>query len=965
LGVSSGDNRQSRQRVKPLTTDYQNFLQILKVLDFEPTKRQLEAITNVDGPQLIVAGPGSGKTQVLVMRTLYLLLIKKVDPSRILVCTYTEKAAATLQDRIRRAIRDLKVEVDLTELCVGTIHSICADLINENITATWLTKGYEVLDGLTQQLFLFENFYRVIGPKNTLGSGKWTQISRAIDYFTKITEDMIDVEKMLSCSDPKLQSIGRKYRRYEETLRDKNSVDFAHLQSIVLELLHNPRTGPVLKQKFDHIMIDEYQDTNYLQERIFLELSEKTNNICVVGDEDQSLYRFRGAVVENFLNFPRNFANGKVGTVKLEENFRSTPQIVDFINKFVNDFDWSDDSGNLYRYEKEIKAMRTPYKNGMESVYFVSKNSGRTIAKLIKHMLEAGVIEDLNQVAILLRSVAFDGKEIMDALGKEGVKYYATRARGFFRLPEVKAIVGALLSISGFMEGDGSWNPDLNKYYDDCLAFFNALANARALSPRELKTFVTRTRERIESLQDSLKAGIVDLFYELLAFNPFQRWKEDPLKGRNLAILSSLLTKFQEYYHLPVITEQNWKRLRNYLFNSFLYSMRQIGLDEYEDPYDIFPSGYVQVMTIHQAKGLEFPVVIVSSLDKGPRTVVQIDKELEPFRPRKHTEPWEKMSAFDHSRLYYVAFSRAMDLLLLADDNTPHLAIQPAVSRAAELTSEQEELILALKFRPKEFLPPKPEFSITGHIHAYDVCPRQYKYYKEYEFTGSRSAGEAFGSLVHYTIEDIHRHYLETKEAHLDEKQIEAFFEKSLRAITRGGAHPLGKQFVKMARDQVINYYEHNKGMFAKLVRAEEPILVERENYVMSGIIDLIRGEKGQLELLDFKAEKREDLSEDRLGFYKFQLAIYAKMIEKKLGERPSKTYIYLTAEEDPKTALTAVPIEDVEADQAENAFDEMAGSIIRKEFDVKKAPPRDICRNCDFRYGCSDRKRFYPELKT
>jgi DNA helicase-2/ATP-dependent DNA helicase PcrA len=950
--------KQQNRRVFDLENAYD-------ILGFHPTSQQEEAITSVDGPQLIIAGPGSGKTQVLVLRCLLLLLEKQMAPSRILICTYTEKAAASLQDRIRRAIRDLKVDIDLTELWVGTIHSICTALIGENITSTWLTKGYEVLDEMTQRLFLFENFYRIIGSNNMLGRGKWPQIDKAVDYFTKITEDLIDIEKMKECNDPKLRSIARKYVRYEETLREKNSVDFAHLQSIVLNLLRDQRTASALKQKFDYVMVDEYQDTNYIQERIFLELSARTNNICVVGDDDQSLYRFRGAVVENFLNFPKNFKKNEIRIVKLEENFRSTPQIVDFVNKFIDDIKWSDEQENSYRYEKEIKSTRPVYKNGMKSVYLISKNSGPTIAKLIKRMLDAQVIEDPNQVAILLRSVAHDGEEIIEALEKERVKYYATRARGFFKLHEVKTIVGALLYISGFMENGASWNPELNKYYEECLMLFNALVGIRTHSPPELKLFANTTKKRIEGLQASLKAGIVDLFYELLAFDPFQKWIEDPLKGRNIAIFSTLLTRFQEYYHLPLITGQNWENLRKYLFNSFLYSMRQIGLDEYEDPYDVFPPGYVQVMTIHQAKGLEFPVVIVSSLDKGPKTNIKIDKELEPFRPRKHTEPWDMVGTFDHHRLYYVAFSRAMDLLLLTDDNTPHPALQPAVSRATELTPEQEELILALKFRPKEFLPPKPEFSITGHIHAYDVCPRQYKYYKEYEFTGSRSAGEAFGSLVHYTIEDIHRHYLETKEAHLDEKQIEAFFEKNLRAITRGGAHPLGKQFVKMARDQVINYYEHNKGMFAKLVRAEEPILVEREKYVMSGIIDLIRGEKGQLELLDFKAEKREDLSEDRLDFYKFQLAIYAKMIEKKLGERPLKTYIYLTAEEDPKAALTAVPIENVEADQAEKAFDEMAGRIIRKEFDVKKAPPRDVCRNCDFRYGCSDRKRFYPDLKT
>ncbi len=153
--------------------------------------------------------------------------------------------------------------------------------------------------------------------------------------------------------------------------------------------------------------------------------------------------------------------------------------------------------------------------------------------------------------------------------------------------------------------------------------------------------------------------------------------------------------------------------------------------------------------------------------------------------------------------------------------------------------------------------------------------------------------------------------------------------------------------------------------MFGKLIQAEVPILVERPDYVMSGIIDLTRGEKGELELLDFKAEKQEDITEDRKEFYKFQLAVYAKMIERKFGERPQKTYIYLTAEADPKKALTPIPIENVEANAAEKSFDEKAQRILKKDFAVQKAPPRDVCRNCDFRLGCDDRKRFYPDMRA
>jgi DNA helicase-2/ATP-dependent DNA helicase PcrA len=931
---------------------------LFRVVDFKPNSNQRKAVSNTEGPELIIAGPGSGKTQVLVLRCLNLLLFHKVDPSKILICTYTEKASASLQDRIRRAVRDAGAEsfVDLSELWIGTIHSICAELINEYIDETWLVKGYEVLDELTQQLFLHEYFYDIIGKPEPLSTSHWGAIKQAVKYFTKITEDLVDVDRMKK-SDDHLASIARKYERYEKQLRDTVSVDFAHLQKIVLDLLDNPHIGPVLRQKFSYIMVDEYQDTNFIQERIFLKLSEGNRNICVVGDEDQSLYRFRGATVQNFLHFPKNFKT--ISIVKLEDNYRSTPQIVDFVNNFIRDMDWHDSNGKEFRFNKRIRASK-PAHPGMQSVYSITDNPVQTVAKLIRSMKDSGVVSDLNQISILLRSVANDGPDYFAALTKEKIKYYAPRARAYFEQREVKALIGTLLYITDFLKNEASWNNDLTTFYNECLTQLSEFNNA------DLNRFLSRTKDDFSQLLDdsSLKKGIVDVFYETIANQPFFDWAEDPTHARNLAIFSDLLTKFQEHYRLPVIRGNNLERLRRQLFNSFLYAMWEMGLDEYEDPYDVFPPGYVQIMTIHQAKGLEFPVIVVGSLDKHARSETKIDRELEPYGERKTTEPYDQISAFDHHRLFYVAFSRAMDLLLLACDGEPSKQLEPAVRRAPNLTSSDRNRIMKLKFEKKEFLPPKPEFSISSHIHAYDVCPRQYMYYGEYGFTGARSAGETFGTLVHNTIEDIHLHYLK-KKGKIDEKVITAYFERNSHALTRGGVHPLAKIFHDMAFNQVLRYFENNKNTFDKLIKTEEPILVQRPDYVMSGIIDLIRGTSGELELLDFKAQKKEDLTDRRMQFYKFQLSIYARMIERKRGERPQRTYIYLTAEPDINQALTPIPIHEVEAEEAETSFDQLAHKILRKDFQVTHEPPRDVCRNCDFRYRCPDRKGYFPDIRT
>jgi DNA helicase-2/ATP-dependent DNA helicase PcrA len=936
-----------------------NLEELCARVEFDPTDEQKAAITNVIGPMLIVAGPGSGKTQVLVLRCLNLILFHNVDPSRIMICTFTEKAAASLQDRIRRGLREAGAEgvVDLSSLWVGTIHSICEDLINEFIDETQLTKGYTILDELTQQLFLHEHFYQIIGNEGNLAGGHWAAIRAAIKYFAKITEDFIDLTKMSKSGDQKLESIARKFERYQEKLQETNSTDFANLQSIVLELLNNPRVATNLKKRFDYIMVDEYQDTNYIQEQLFIELCENTRNICVVGDEDQSLYRFRGATVTNFLRFPASF--GDCSRIKLEDNYRSRPQIIRLINAFIGEPEWVDIKGKPLRYEKKMRPTRTGHSNGMNSAYRISKNAPQAVARLIRTIRDSGVVEDLNQIAVLLRSVTNDGPQYFSALEAEGVKYYAPRARAYFHLEEVRTMIASLLYITRFLSGEESWNPDLWQYYQECTQTIGNPSN------KQLKMTLDVMRFELDNLQGSLKKGIVDLFYEIVAAPPFSRWIDDPIAARHLAIFSDLLTKFQDYYGQPVVRSEALEKLKTRLFNSFFYAIREMGLDEYEDPYDVFPSGYVQVMTIHQAKGLEFPAVIVDSLDKRSRSDTAIDRELEPFSRRKPIEPYELVGNYDHYRLFYVAFSRAVDLLILACDKKPNHRLEGTFSSLPELSTSEVSKIKELKFTKKEFLPPKPEFSITSHIHAYDICPRQYKYYREYEFTNARSGGETFGTLVHNTIEDIHLHYLKKKESKLDEDRVVWYFERNLRALTKGGVHPLALVFRRMALGQVLNYYRNNQLHFDKLVKAEEPILVERGDYVMSGIIDLIRGDKGQLQLLDFKAQEREDLSSDRLEFYKFQLAVYSKMIEQKLGERPEKTYIYLTAEADPKQALFEVPIQNTDAETAVKSFDERAHKILAKDFQVLKPPHRDVCRNCDFRHGCPDRIRFYRDLKS
>jgi DNA helicase-2/ATP-dependent DNA helicase PcrA len=322
---------------------------------------QKEIISHGEGPLVVIAGPGSGKTFSLVLRVLNLLLLKKIPPRELVVCTFTEKAAFELRDRISAAARKAGYKEDLSELRVSTIHGVCNRLLMEFRHHTPLGSNYETLDELTQLLFIFDYFDEIIGPEEDgqyLGkwTTKWTAIEGASAYFNKITEELINPEQMRNEQDLFIRHIARAYLAYQKTLLQQNRLDFSHQQKLLHDLLLKPEISDRIVGGIKYVLVDEYQDTNYIQEQILFKLSSGKNNLCVVGDEDQSLYRFRGATVRNILEFPARMPGTKV--IKLTTNYRSHRRIVEAYNRWMVSADWSNRNGMPFRYEKTVEASR-------------------------------------------------------------------------------------------------------------------------------------------------------------------------------------------------------------------------------------------------------------------------------------------------------------------------------------------------------------------------------------------------------------------------------------------------------------------------------------------------------------------------------------------------------------------------------------------------------------------------------
>ncbi len=935
------------------------------ILDHYPelNEAQRRIIGHLDGPLLVIAGPGSGKTYSIVLRTLNLLLLERAEPKEIVLCTFTEKAALEMRHRVTMAAHRMAYQGDLSELTVSTIHGFCNQLLLRHRHRTPLGHNYETLDELTQLLFIFEHFNEIIGLREdgrflTRWSTRWTAIEGARGYFNKITEEMVDPHGLATSDNPFLTAIGGAYLNYAKCLLDQNRVDFAHLQRLAFDMLDDPATAGAVSPGVRYVMVDEYQDTNYIQEQLLMRLTGADNNLCVVGDEDQSLYRFRGATVRNILEFAQRIP-GCV-TINLTTNYRSHRMIVERYDRWMTSSDWSNPDGDSFRHDKRIVADSETEHLDYPSVISIWGSNDRDeterFADLVEFLKENGVIEDYSHVALLLHSVRdpHSGR-YLKALQARGIPAFCPRARAFFEIPEISRLVGCYAVLFGW-HGDGRgqargavWR--LANYVDEALIdlagnFDSADPLARGL--QEWKAEIDALREG-----ETLDLRPVDYFYRLLALTPFKEAVRNENTARNLAIFSQLLDAFQTYYNYPVVTHRNRRYLRFHFFSSFLRLLYAGGINEYEDPDQPFPKGHVQVMTIHQAKGLEFPVVVVGSLAIQTRSAKQIDRDLNPFYQRPPFEPEDRITLFDRMRLHYVAFSRPQKLLVLTSPKQPKDHFAYIWQGLPQWPYVRRELLAAQRFSGNERLPVKKTYSFTGDLKIYETCPRQYQFFRQYDFTPSRSAVIFFGLLVHQSIEEIHRIALDGQLHTLDETAIRHLFDRTFHFLRLTQTRPVGDRAKEAAFSQVMNYFRQNQDQMDRIIETEVDVSLEKDDYILTGKVDLLLGGDGKLELLDFKTSPRPRDTPDLIAAYERQLCTYAHIVEQRRGRRVDRLLLYWTSEKRRADALMVLPYRPDRVQEAGRHFDETVRRIEAGQFSVVTPPEAAICGECDLRMLC------------
>lgn len=943
-------------------------------------KDQIEAISSVDGPVLIIAGPGTGKTFTLVQRAMYLIQECNVKPEEIMIATFTEKAAKELVTRITDALAENNLYVNINEMYVGTFHSICLRIIKEHLEYTNIKKNFRTLDDFDQKYLIFQNIYKfraIDGFDSIFSSGAWKSSQEISEYVNNLSEELVDEDDLIGDGRDEIRILGEVLKQYKQLLYQNNYIDFSTIQTEAYNLLINNKSVlDEIHNQIKYIMVDEYQDTNYIQEQIAFLLAGEKKNLCVVGDDDQGLYRFRGATIRNILEFPYKFKENECKIVNLTTNYRSSSDIVDFYNKWMETtgsrdfkFDWG-----KYRYSKNIiSSQNNKAKN--ESVWKLASHYDEDewhelIFKFIKDLKDSGKLKDYNQIAFLFNSVKHDRvTKLANFLENNGINVYSPRSDMFFDRKEIKLALGVLMLlfptyVQGLENEEYKFLDDSHaKYYRSCIELANETIKSQG-NKDFLRWIRVHGREHTY-LQGTTDYAYSGLLYQMFEYSPFKEILNinmnqgvvDTRPIRNLALLSQVIGKYEYLHRIDVLASKTINQNTEKLFNLYLKLQYDGGIDEFEDDSEYAPSGCVSFLTIHQSKGMEFPIVFVDSLSNVPRKDYSdlISEIEETYFKRPPYEPYDSIKYFDFWRLYYVAFSRAQNLLVLTcneNDSTPRKYFREIYEDLPNKCSTNFNP-LNYDFKDIKAVNIKDSYSFTSHITVYETCSLQYKFYKELGFLPVRAGAMIFGTLVHETIEDIHKAAIKGETNTITEENITKWFDSNYASISKAEHSYLAEPQKQAALKQVLRYAEKQNGCWDQIKQAEVDVSLVKQNYIIEGKIDLIKGDNDTVEIVDFKSERKPDLISDSdiLEQYRRQLHLYAYLVEQRTGCKVSKMNLYYTGEEDGVPTIT-YPYTKTAIDGTISSFDDTVKKIMNKEY-CTSAKESKTCKNCDFRFYC------------
>ncbi|TAM81831.1 MAG: ATP-dependent DNA helicase Rep [Acidobacteria bacterium] len=597
--------------------------------------QQRAAVEHTDGPLLILAGAGSGKTRVITYRIAYLIEVCGIPPENILAVTFTNKAAGQMRDRVAALLEGRVGRLPH----ISTFHSFCVSVLRRHIERLGYSRDFTIYDEDDQQRAV-----KVAGQE--LGLSDWISSPRSVLARISAAKNRgVSPEKMRdSAYDPAARNLAALFERYESKLRQSNALDFDDLLLKTVVLFDDaPDVAEEYNRRFRYVMVDEYQDTNRVQYRLIRQLTHAQQNICAVGDEDQSIYRWRGADIENILNFDQDYP----GTImiRLEQNYRSTQMILDAATAVV--------SHNIARKGKSLRTDRGAglrvglyeARNADEEGWFVASEITKTLGE-----------DSLKSVGVLFRTNA-QSRTLEEALRRNRIEYRVVGGTSFYDRSEIKdALAYARLAnnlrdssamqriINTPPRGIGQTTIDqlLALAAERELTLWEALEQALATGAQTLSNRALKALDDFRIMMTGLARdrethSLSEFFRAVLDHTRYI----EMLDAENTPAAENRIENLRELVNAAAEAEERGERLSEFLDHAALVS----DADSYDE------RARVTLMTLHSAKGLEFSVVFLAGMEEG-------------LFPHKLSAD-DNAALEEERRLCYVGMTRARDRLVL------------------------------------------------------------------------------------------------------------------------------------------------------------------------------------------------------------------------------------------------------------------------------------------------------------
>lgn len=971
-------------------------------------KAQLQAVTHGEGPLLIVAGAGTGKTTAIAKRLAYLVESGKAKIEQILTLTFTEKAGQELEERI-----DVLLPYGFLDLWVHTFHAFCERILKQHGLEIGLPGDFKLLTQTEAWLLVRENlekfdldYYKPLGNPTKFIHALLRHFSRCKDEMIFPADYLRYAESLMLDSDltigqvvyderKKYQEIANAYHLYNKLLLDNNALDFGDLIVHTLRLFkERPHLLETYRRQFKYILVDEFQDTNLAQYELIKLLSLPQNNLTVVGDDDQSIYKFRGASISNILHFKKDFPDATL--VTLIDNYRSGQNILDKAYQLIV-------QNNPDRLETRLNInKKLVARNGIaDKVEFLACRSGEEEAKKVVEQIqkirlaadeEAKEIS-WNDFAILIRSNK-EADLFMVALERAGIPFQFWSSSGLFRQNLVLDITAYLKLLDNYHENPALYrilnSSFIGLSYEDLVkithqakkkswSIFEALRQKHFLglseeSDKKIETFLNMLEKHAVKAKDFPVTTIVYAFLNDSGYlkNLIKKHDKGDLESAKQIIY---LKKFYDVVE-KFETDHAERRVKNFLdyFNYILESGEEGSLDKN------ISSGpeAVKIMTIHGAKGLEFKHVFLVNLVEMKFPSINRGEPIDlPEELIKEVLPEGDAHIQEERRLFYVGLTRAKEGLYLTwaenyggtrKRKPSRFLLEIGLLNGHEsktpikdnLISESQHLSLQETAIPLN-LP--THFSFT-QLKTFNTCPYQYRFSHILHIPTKGNASFSFGKTMHLTLQKFYQQIItfnSAAQASLFEvKKPSSGDKKTLKIPTLEDLIRLYEESWiddwYLDKQQKIAYFEKGKKILKEFYSEKSwsiPKMLEVGFHLNFGGVKL-RGQidridqlpDGSVEIIDYKTGEPK-MKEKMTLEDKEQLLIYQMAAEKFLKERPSLLSFYYL---DGNTKISFIGSVE-ELNKLENKVLKDIEEIRNSSFPPK--PSSFNCRHCDFKDIC------------